>query len=230
MALKVIGAGMGRTGTLSLKNALEILGNSKCYHLNELLLDPSRLSLWEELQSSGSTDFASLFEGYYATTDAPGCLFVAELHKAFPEAKVILSVRDPESWYESALETIYRGTPITWRQKLSVGLRGSLNSEFRRKLPVLSFAGTLMWKEYFEGRFLDKAFAMERYQAHNEFVKSLIPSEQLLIFQSKEGWEPLCSFLGKPMPSVPYPFNNQREPFLEMVEKFMKGGEISMDT
>src|SRR5438094_934614 len=108
MAIRVIGAGLGRTGTLSLKAALEELGFTQCYHMIELLMHPEQVTYWEAASAGQPVDWDALFEGYQAVVDYPGCMYYRQLMEQYPEAKVLLSVRDPEKWYESARETIFQ--------------------------------------------------------------------------------------------------------------------------
>lgn len=106
--LKIIGAGVGRTGTLSLKVALEELGYGPCYHMSELLKTPQHLALWEAASRDEPIDWNAIFASYQSAVDWPVCSFYEELMQAYPQAKVILTVRDPESWYESASSTIFQ--------------------------------------------------------------------------------------------------------------------------
>jgi hypothetical protein len=106
MALEVIGAGFGRTGTKSLKAALEELGFDPCYHMSELFGHPEHVELWEAAARGKSVDWNELLGGYRATTDWPACSFYEELMQSYPDAKVILTLRDPNRWYESTYNTV----------------------------------------------------------------------------------------------------------------------------
>ena len=134
--LKVIGAGFGRTGTLSLKNALEELGFRPCYHMTELFGKPGADVQWEAIARGGAVDWNTVFEGYQATVDWPACAVYKELMRAYPEAKVLLSVRDPEKWYESVMSTIYPSS------------RSHLPHS-----PHAQMINTLIWQETFDGKF-----------------------------------------------------------------------------
>src|SRR5262249_44998992 len=125
MPLKLIGAGLGRTGTLSLKGALEAIGYGPCYHMAEVMANPSATSLWVDA-ANGKPNWEALFKGYAATVDYPGCSFWRELAQAYPSAKVLLSVRDPDKWFESTQETIFS-------EKISGMLRKSPMNEFFEK-------------------------------------------------------------------------------------------------
>ena len=198
--LKVIGAGYGRTGTLSLKNALEHVGFRPCYHMTELFSKPGADEQWEAIARGKLVDWNTLFEGYQATVDWPACAVYKELMQAYPEAKVLLSVRDPDKWYESVYNTIYQ-----------VSHRGPLSSHAR-------MIQALIWEGTFDGRFEDKAYAITVFQRHNEEVRQLVPAEKLLVYDVKEGWEPLCAFLDVEVPvDTPFPHLNDRNEFMARV-------------
>lgn len=195
--LKVIGAGFGRTGTFSLKNALEDLGFSPCYHMVELFDKPGRVEQWDAIAGGAPADWNMLFEGYQATTDWPGCTFYKELMHAYPEAKVLLTVRDPEKWYASAASTIY------------IASHRNPDSVHAHMLD------TLVWQGTFDGKFEEKDYAIAVFLRHIEEVKQHVPPEKLLVYDVKEGWEPLCAFLGVEVPSEkPFPRLNERDTFL----------------
>jgi len=199
MTLDVIGAGFGRTGTNSLKVALEELGFEKCYHMIEVMKNPSHMRQWTNIIENGQVDWESLFNGYQAAVDWPASAYYKELIAAYPDAKVILTVRDPERWHESVVSTIYQ-----------------VNSKFGRVLQTIPVAGRffnginkLVWEGIFHGRLEDKAHAIQIFNQHIEEVKRAVPSERLLIFEARQGWEPLCTFLNVPIPAnKPYPHVN----------------------
>jgi len=226
MALKIIGAGLGRTGTLSLKNALEKLGYSKCYHMSELMMDTSRLKYWKQLEKEGHTDFAALFEGYQSITDNPGCIYYKEFFKQYPNAKVILTVRDAEKWYESTLKTIFDVTPKSFGEKLRIMFKTITSTHVRKLAPVFKYADDAIWQGFFEGNFIDKDWAIKKFNAHTEEVKNTIPADQLLIYEVSEGWEPLCKFLNCPVPTETFPYTNKRQGFAKKIEKVMKTGIV----
>ena len=206
MALKVIGAGFGRTGTASLKAALEELGLDRCYHMTEVFPRPEHVPVWQAAAEGKAVDWDGLFKGYQATVDWPGCTFYRELRQHYPDAKVILSVRDPEAWYKSATETIYsmsrRGFPIS--------LVPLLVPRLRRFVRMVS---TIIWQNTFHNRFEDKAYALSVFNDHIAEVKQTVPPEKLLIYEVKEGWEPLCDFLEMPIPDKPFPRLNDSSAF-----------------
>lgn len=195
--LKLIGAGFGRTGTYSLKNALEELGFSPCYHMTTLFENEGTVEQWDAIVRGATPDWRSVFAGFQATVDWPACTFYQDLVRAYPDAKVLLSVRDPEKWYESVATTIYQTS------------NRDLTSPHARMID------RLIWQGTFNDRFLEKDEAIAIYQRHNEEVKQFVPPEKLLVYDVKQGWEPLCAFLGVPTPSnTPFPHLNDRESFL----------------
>jgi hypothetical protein len=191
MALSVIGAGFGRTGTLSLKLALEELGFGPCYHMVEVLKNPDAPGYWEAAADGRPVDWERVFAGYHATVDWPGATFWRELAEAYPEAKVILTVRDPEAWFTSNQATIF-----------SPGYDG--DEPFPRM--VRKVIGAL-----FDQRLHDKDKLLEVFARHNETVRRVIPAERLLVYEVSQGWAPLCDFLGAPVPQAPFPRVNSTE-------------------
>jgi hypothetical protein len=198
--LKVIGAGFGRTGTFSLKIALEELGFRPCYHMTELFSIPEANEQWEAITRGVPVDWNAVFAGYQATVDWPACTFYKELVQAYPEAKVLLTVRDPEKWYESARKTIYQ---VADRELVS---------------PHARMINALIWQGTFNGKFEDKDYAIAIFQRHIEEVKQLVAAEKLLVYDVKEGWGPLCAFLGVEVPvDMPFPHLNDRDEFMGRV-------------
>jgi hypothetical protein len=211
MPLKVIGAGLGRTGTLSLKAALEQLGFGKCYHMTEVLAHPEHVRVWDAAARGEPVDWEALFQEYQATVDWPGCNFYEELLRLYPDAEVILTVRDPDRWYDSAKQTIYyvRQAFPDWLLPWMPRMR-----RFRRMLDRLIWDGT------FGGRFEDKPHAIEVFNRHNEAVKRAVPPDRLLVYEVREGWGPLCAFLGVPVPEgQPFPHLNDTEVFRSRIRR-----------
>lgn len=209
MPLSVIGAGFGRTGTLSLKSALEMLGTGRCYHMVEVFANPSHVPVWRDATEGRFVDWNDLFAGYGATVDWPACAFWRELTAHWPEAKVILTERDPERWYESVRETIYL----------------ALTREIPPEAPEHARAHQAMVRRLilertFDDRFEDREHAIAAYRRHNEAVKRSVPPERLLVFDVAEGWEPLCRFLGRPLPEAPFPRVNSADEFRQ---RFLEG-------
>jgi Sulfotransferase domain len=210
--MQVIGAGFGRTGTMTLKAALEELGVGPCYHMVEVLWgDTSRLPLWQAAASGEEVDWKRVFEGFQSTVDWPGCTFWEPLMEVFPEAKVLLTVRDPDAWYESAKNTIYAS--------LIAGQKGELKegNEEPPSPEAFQMIASLIWQGTFNGKFEDRAYAIERFHEHNEAVKSRVPKERLVVHEVKEGWKPLAAMLGVPEPQTEFPRLNDKVAFREMV-------------
>jgi hypothetical protein len=210
--MRVIGAGFGRTGTTSLKAALERLGFGPSYSLSEVFRNPEHVGVWEAARRGPAgerVDWEGFLAGYGVAVDWPACSFYEELMEAFPEAPVILTIRDPAPWYESTRSTIYglrRLTTGPFPVRAAFALAG---------LFVPSVTGTvrladrLVWEGIFEGRFEDRASAMEVFERHNEAVRRRVPQERLLVFDVREGWAPLCAFLGVEAPDEPFPRLNE---------------------
>ncbi|MDQ4106264.1 MAG: sulfotransferase family protein [Actinomycetota bacterium] len=214
MGLRVIGAGFGRTGTMSLKAALEELGFDPCYHMIEVYENPKHVGLWEGAIQGEPVDWQEIFHGYKATVDWPGAAFYERLMAEHPEAKVILTVRDPERWYESTLNTIYGMRKLTYSPLLSLG--ASLVPRLKHLRRTALMAGDLIWERVFDDRFEDRRYAIEVFERHNESVKRRVPADRLLVYEVREGWEPLCAFLEVSVPDRPFPHLNDTESFRRM--------------
>lgn len=218
--MKIIGSGFGRTGTMSLKEALEILGFGPCYHMETVIKRPSNINTWHQISQGTPTDWQAVFQGYNATVDFPGSLFYKELLVAFPDAKVIHSVRDPLRWYNSTMTTIFQTNAAfpTW-----------LRDIFPPLGRFMEMQNILIWQNLFENRFADKERALEIFAEFTADVERSVPADQLLVFEVKQGWEPLCDFLAVPIPDVPFPHVNDRSKFmrrLQLTKAAMIGGLI----
>jgi Sulfotransferase domain len=210
--MKIIGAGFGRTGTTSLKAALEALGFGPSYRLDEVFKHPEQVAFWEAARRGERVDWEGFFAGYGLAVDWPAFSFYGELMEAFPEAPVILTVRDPGRWYESVRSTIYG------IHKLSAGpapvrLAFVLAGLFAPAVTdIARLADAILWDGLFDGRFEDRSYAIEMFHRHNEEVRRRVPPERLLVYDVKEGWAPLCDFLGVEVPDEPFPhLNHTRE-------------------
>jgi hypothetical protein len=207
MSLSVIGAGFGRTGTLSLKGALEALGLGSCYHMIEVMNSPSHSALWNSAADGDDVNWQEIFGDYGATVDWPACHFWKELADFYPKAKVLLSVRDPEKWYQSVTNTIY--------QLLSQPLPDKDAKDFVHRNMVRK----IILEQTFDNRFTDKDYAISVYEKHIETVKNTIPADRLLVFNVAEGWAPLCKFLNVNIPDTPFPRVNSTEEFQTIFAK-----------
>lgn len=203
--MNVIGAGFGRTGTLSLKAALEQLGFGPCAHMMPLIEDPRRAELWGRAADGEPGCLDAALDGCRSTVDWPGAYFWRELVEQHPQAKVVLTVRDADSWYDSVQRTIY---PAAMRAL-----------EMPELPPFVRMAHAVVWDGTFKGRFADRDFAIGVYERHNDEVRRAVPAGRLLEFEVKQGWQPLADFLGVPVPATAFPrlndsaaFNAQRIP------------------
>lgn len=217
MALKVIGTGLGRTGTHSLKIALEQLGFGKCYHMVELLNNPAGLKHFEEAERGENTDWDSLFQGYLSAVDYPVARYYKPLLTKYPDAKVVHTTRDPEAWYESCKNTIFWASKPSAGRILSMMVRMPFSPAIRKRLPVLKYNGSLIDLEF--GKDLnDKAKVVDYFKKRDEEILKTVPKDRLIVFNVKEGWEPLCRFLNVPVPSTPFPVSNTTEEFRNNVK------------
>ena len=208
MSIKVIGAGFGRTGTLSLKTALEELGFEKCYHMVEVIANPKHAPVWNQAIDGKPVDWDALFEGYQATVDWPGCSFYRELMQHYPDAKVLLSVRDPERWYTSTLETIYKFN----HNPMMLFIPAARHTT--------QIAHQLIWKNTFHGQFENQQYAIDVFNQHIATVKRTVPGDRLLVYDVKQGWEPLCQFLDVPIPEdKAFPHLHDRESMQNIVQQ-----------
>lgn len=222
MALSIIGAGLGRTGTLSLKLALEHLGLGPCYHMTEVMANGRRaLPLWLEAVR-GRPDWDAVFAGFAATTDYPACSFWRELAGYYPEAKVILTTRDADDWFDSVSRTIFS-------PEHRAGFEGGETNPLAE-----FFTGTVFAP--FGDRTGDRAFMTAWFRAWEADVIATLPPGRLLVQRPGDGWEPLCAFLGVPVPMAPYPRVNSSDDMIaaaaerpseppppEIMERHMRG-------
>src|SRR6185503_13485397 len=212
MPLNVIGAGFGRTGTTSLYMALTQLGFPS-YHMFELVQNKANkphLAFWRQVADAPAGtqhDWETVFANYAAAVDNPACCVWPELMEAYPDAKVILSLhpKGPNAWYDSTMETIYAPERM-WQFKV---LR--LASPWARKFGDM--VTRLVWQRSHQGTMADRAKAIAFYEQHTERVKAGVPADRLLVFSADQGWEPLCAFLGVPVPADAYPEANDRAVF-----------------
>lgn len=207
MPLKVIGAGFGRTGTASMKAALEQLGYNKCHHMFEVFPSAKQLDAWHSVSKGEAPDWDAIFEGFQASVDFPSSGYWKELAAHYPDAKIILTTRSFESWYESASDTIYpvsRGIP-NWMTVIP------------KVRKIREMTDGVIWDRVFNGEFDDKVATRKVFEQHEADVKAAFSADRLLVFHPKEGWEPLCAFLGKTVPAEPFPNVNDRDAFKKNV-------------
>jgi hypothetical protein len=202
MALEVIGAGLGRTATFSLKFALEHLGFGPCYHMSEVFAGARHnVPLWLDVVR-GKPDWDAIFAGFKSTTDYPACSYWRELAERYPDAKVVLTVRDANSWYDSVSETIFS-------PRMQSSFAGT---------PVEAMMKGVIF-DAFNGRADERAFMTDWFTRRNQQVVDALPAERLLVFSPKQGWEPLCTFLGVPVPDAPFPRVNSRDEIGAMADQ-----------
>lgn len=218
--MEVIGAGFARTGTKSLQEALEILGYGKCYHMVTLFGNPQDIKYWEAAATGQKVEWEKLFDGCKSVVDFPGSFYYKELMSKYPDAKIILSKRDAESWYNSAYSTIYSFNPGV-KTKLKLVSFALFNERARNLLRIVKMNKLTIWDRLFQKRFEDKDFAIKVFNDHIRDTIQYVPKEKLLVFEAKDGWGPLCEFLNKPIPSVPYPKLNSKEDFHVMTKDFL---------
>jgi Sulfotransferase domain len=196
LGLQVIGAGFGRTGTLSLRQALDDLGFGPTYHGEDLLHHWTHVRKWHRFATTGKTDWDDLFAGYGAGVDFPVACAWRELAAYYPDAKVVLSVRDPGRWWDSMDNTVYPARTMlpAWIPRI-----------FRPTREYLEMTDILIWDGIFGERFQDRDHAIEVFRRHVEEVTGSLPPDRLLVFDVAEGWEPLCAFLDVPVPNHAFP-------------------------
>jgi Sulfotransferase domain len=225
--VKVIGAGFARTGTTSLRRALETLDLGPCYHMSEVIQQPDRARQWLAVAEGGAdarADWETIFEGYQSAVDWPVSAYWRELADHYPEAKIILTVRDPDRWYDSAASTIFRfrlraerypGKAISKVLGKALTLANPDLGVFMRMTEII------IWRGLLDGRFADRAYTIDVFERHIEEVRKQLPADRLLVFNVAEGWEPLCAFLGVPVPDEPFPNANDSEEFLRFSRRHL---------
>lgn len=198
MGLSIIGAGFGRTGTESLKKALEILGFGPCYHMFEVLPHAERVATWRAAASGEISDWDQVFSEYNATVDWPAAYFWRELSDHYPKAKIILSIRDADSWYQSMENTI---------------LQILRNSEDPESIGIKLIADGV-----FSGNITDRDHMIAVYKQNIADVQATFGPDRLLTLELGAGWKPLCQFLGCQIPDEPYPRGNSSDQFKDKVD------------
>jgi hypothetical protein len=216
LTMDVIGAGYGRTGTLSLHSALIKLGFGPCHHMREVFVNLEQMHLWREALAKDPVDVRRVYGGYRATVDFPGCVYWRELLAAWPDAKVILTTRDPHSWYASIRDTIF----AVIQEPILPDVTDPETVDFRHFMfeelvpRFLDIGG---------GRRLDQVGedeAIEAFNRHIAEVRSGVPAEQLLVYQVSDGWGPLCDFLDVPVPDEEFPHLNESANFENTIARF----------
>ena len=192
MTLRVVGAGLGRTGTHSLKIALERLLGAPCYHMVDAVAHPEHVPVWSAAARGDATDWLGLFAEHRAAVDWPASAFFAELADAFPKAIVLLSVRDAEAWWRSAENTIFPAIDAAGDGPWAQMVRGMLATRFTPN-------------------YRERDAAIAAFEAHNARVRASVPAGRLLEWRAEDGWAPICAALDLPVPDTPFPRTNTSE-------------------
>lgn len=209
MALSVIGAGFGRTGTESMKVALETLGLGPCHHMKEVIASPEQTRIWRSIahdseKQNSEQNWDEVFTGYNSAVDWPSAYFWRELSAYYPNAKILLTVRSPESWHASMEKTIFKSLGEN-ADRASVGVK-------------------LIAERVFANRMDDREHTLSIYQKNIEEAQAAFNDDRLLTYTIGDGWEPLCRFLDKPVPDVPYPRTNSTDEFNALMAKLKEEG------
>jgi hypothetical protein len=197
MTLRIVGAGLGRTGTTSLKQALELLLGGVCHHMTEVASQENGPGVWADAFEGRQQDWAAVMAPYVASVDWPSSPFWAELAETFPDAPILLSVRDPDSWYESAKNTII---PALASQE-----DADHESDWTRMRRGMTRSFTPHWPE--------PAAMKAAFVAHNDHVRATAPPGRLVEWTASDGWEPICAALDLPIPTEPFPHSNSSAEF-----------------
>ena len=198
MSLSVIGAGFGRTGTTSMKAALELLGLGPCHHMKEVTT-PEQTAEWLAVAEGQTQEWDRIFSGFGSCIDWPAAFFWRELSEYYPDAKILLTLRDSESWYKSMENTIFQ--------------------VLKNNPQAFAVGEEIVAKQIFNHRFDDKDYVIGIYEQNIRDVQTAFSPERLLTYELGAGWEPLCRFLGKSVPDVPFPQSNTTQDFQEFVRQ-----------
>jgi hypothetical protein len=201
--LKLINAGLGRTGTTSLQAALERLGFGPCYHMFDIVSSEARLEQWLKIVCDAQhPDWQAVFDGYTSAVDGPSAVYYRQMMEAFPGAKIILTVRDSERWYQSTYDTLYQFARNSEENPPDI-------HSFQARMYRMTKA--MVWDGIFGGRFSEKEYAIEVFRRHNQEVVDSVDPGNLLVYDVKQGWAPLCAFLGVEAPPEDFPHVNDTE-------------------
>lgn len=207
MGLQIVGAAYPRTGTVSLKLALEQLGFGPCHHMAEMIAHPEMAPLWIAA-AEGRPDWDAIFANYKSCADAPSCMYWREITAKYPQARVILTERDPEEWFASTQATVFSPEWIAATLKMPLG----------------PFFQTLY--DSYEGQIHDHDYMIGNYRRYCDDVKAVIPPDRLLAYRTGSGWEPLCRFLDVPVPEAPFPKINTRDEMRARLSGAISRGSI----
>ena len=225
MTIKIVGAGYGRTGTLSTRQALNTLG-FPCYHMHDVIgqeMKPGHLEFWLKVARSPAMsqhDWGRVFSDFSATIDNPASCVWQELMQAYPDAKVLLTLhpKGAQAWYESTINTIYF-TRTSWQFKVV-----EFFTPFGRKIGEMTHK--LIWQRNHKASMEDRDAAIAEYYKHIELVKASVPADKLLVFSADQGWNPLCEFLGVEAPDEDFPNVNDRAQIKETIAGITSGAYV----
>ena len=203
MALSVVGAGFGRTGTMSIKMALEHLGLGPCHHMEEVFANPAQLPNWQAAADGQQVDWDNVFSGYNSAVDWPSAHYWRELADFYPNSRILLSVRPAERWWASFSGTI----------KKILEIKDTIPEEYPRSVADMGYK--IIAQQTFASAMDDKTTVLSAYQKRIDDVKQVIPADRLLIFDVSDGWAPLCNFLNLPVPDSDFPRSNSKGEFWE---------------
>ncbi|GLU48426.1 sulfotransferase family protein [Nocardiopsis ansamitocini] len=222
--LKVIGAGFPRTGTSSMKAALDRLGFGPCHHMYTIMAVPELGERWAWVARADAAgrrdtiDWNAVFAGFSSEVDWPASFYWRELAAAFPEAKVLLTVREPHGWYASARNTVFSDRTSSLTSGVSPSLEGMKHVRPALELMCRAYFGTELTE------IPDEETAIAAFERHNAQVRAAIPADRLLVYELGRGWEPLCRFLGVELPvDEPFPHLNDTESMQRMMRRVARG-------
>jgi hypothetical protein len=223
--MKVIGAGLPRTGTATLKAALDRLGLGPCYHMSEVMAHHEHADRWVSVNSGEPVDWDRVLDGYRSCVDWPASGFWRELAAAYPEAKVVLTVRDPHRWFASFHELLGEGGLPSLTAETAPEPARPLLATMERIRPLLDrIAKATFGPDFSAGTHFDEDETVAAFQRHTETVREALPAERLLVFDVRAGWGPLCDFLGVPPPADPFPHLNESAALRQGLERLMTEG------
>jgi hypothetical protein len=226
--LTVIGAGLPRTGTTSTKAALERLGFGPCYHMFEIMTNPDHADRWLPVAADPTTvDWGHVFAGYRSTQDWPASHFWRELADTYPEAKVLLTVRDADTWFPSLRRLLTEGPGSVVDRETGAPPAGPAATMFKLR-PLLTMIGQAYFgTDWSPGEdLIDRDAVVAAYHRHIETVRAAVPADRLLVFDVRQGWEPLCEFLAVPVPDEPFPRLNDAEWMARALERMRVEGRM----
>ncbi len=212
VTLRIISPGFGRTGTHSLKLALEELGFGPCHHMFEVRENPSQLAFWDALNRGETVDWGMVFEGYRSQVEWPGTHYWRDLRQHYPDAKVILTLRDADDWFDSVQKTIV--------PSMTAG-RTDYVDPYQRAVSKMIYR--MLYEGRFQGKMEQREAAIKIFNDHNAEVIATIPASQLLVFDIADGWPKLCEFLAVEVPNRPFPRSNSKSAFLKKKGPLLSG-------